>query len=184
MQEKLFKNSTWSLAAKLSATVLFFAADIVIARKLGSARYAEWAFFYSILNMIYYLFWFGVNGSSKVFVSKAITEREQKELNMQAGIMVRTIVTSALVLLGVCLLLPSQHIPAYVDLTEKYPSLPSLLWMSLGIAGLNSFVEFFKENEVGVQDYRGLFILTTLEYAMILIISAGFAAGRRKSTGV
>lgn len=184
MQEKLIKNSTWSLAAKLAATVLFFAADIVIARVLGSDQYAEWAFFFAILNMIYYVFWFGVNGSNKVFVSKANAERDQKELYIQAGIMVRTLVTSALMLLGIGLLLISRHIPAFRELTEKYPSLPSLLWMSLGIAGLNSFVEFFKENEVGVQNYRGVFILTTLEYAMVLLCGAGFAAGRRSSVGV
>ena len=69
MQKRLIKNSAWAYAAKLAAVLLFFAADIIIARNLDIAQYAEWAFFFSILSMTYYVCWFGVNGSAKVFVS-------------------------------------------------------------------------------------------------------------------
>ena len=51
MREKLIKSTCWSYAAKISATVLLFAADILIARSLDLDCYAEWAFFSSILSM-------------------------------------------------------------------------------------------------------------------------------------
>ena len=41
MQKRLIKNSAWAYAAKLAAVLLFFAADIIIARNLDIAQYAE-----------------------------------------------------------------------------------------------------------------------------------------------
>lgn len=184
MQMKLVENSSWSYAAKLSATALFFAADILIARALHVDQYAEWAFFYAILSMVYYFFWFGVNGSAKVFVSKALPSPEKRALYIQAGARVRALTTLALMLLFGGLVLLAPAFPFFRELCRQYPHLQTLLLLSPGIAGLNSFVEFFKENEIGVQDYRAVFLLTTLEYAMIAAAGALGAALSRSAEGV
>ena len=123
MREKLIKNSSWSIASKLSATVLFFTADILIARILNIEEYAEWAFFYSILSMMFYVFWFGVNGSVKVFISKTQAETEGRRVCLQAGIRVRTIVTLTLAFLTGFLVLTLPKFYFFQALSPKYPYL-------------------------------------------------------------
>ena len=168
MQEKLIKTTSWSYAAKLAATILFFVADILIARILGVSCYAEWAFFYAILSMVYYFFWFGVNSSSKVFISKTVPGQEECRRCIRAGFRVRTAVSLVLTLAAAAVLLLLPLFGFYRDLSSRYPSIHTLLWFAPLIAALNSFAEFFKETEIGVQDYRGVFIVTVLEYGMIL----------------
>ena len=183
MQEKLIKNSSWSYAAKLAATVLFFAADIVIARFLDIGLYAEWALFYSVLSMAFYFFWFGVNGSAKVFVSKTQPESDGRVLCIQAGIRARTAVTCALTVLTVCAVLIVQQFPFFSGLNQRYPHLHTLLALLPFIPALNSFTELFKEIGIGVQNYRGVFILTVAEYAAILGCGTAGAGVARSPEG-
>ena len=183
MREKLIKSTVWSYAAKISATVLFFAADILIARILDLKSYAEWAFFFSILSMGYYLFWFGVNSSTRVFVSKTAGRTDERGLCIRAGFRVRMIVSLALTVLsfGVVLILPAFSF--FRELGRTYPLLHHLLLFAPFIAGLNSFAEFYKETEIGVQQYRGLFILTAVEYGAILIAAPMCAARFHSAEG-
>ena len=183
MREKLIKSTCWSYAAKISATVLFFAADILIARILDLDCYAEWAFFYSILSIGYYIFWFGVNSSAKVFVSKTEGKQDDRRACIRAGLSVRTAVSAALAFLsmGAVLLLP--NFAFFRELSRAYPRLHTLLLLAPFIAGLNSFAEFFKETAVGSQEYRDLFILTTVEYGTILAAGPAGAALNRSAEG-
>ena len=169
MQEKLVKNSAWAYAAKFAAVLLFFAADIVIARNLDIAQYAEWAFFFSVLSMTYYFCWFGVNGSTKVFVSKTMQDTEERRACIRAGIRVRTTVTLVLAVLALLLACVAPVFSFFRDLTVKYPHLHRLLFFMAGIAALNSFAELYKETEIGTQNYRGMFLLTCLEYGAVLM---------------
>ena len=131
MQKRLIKNSAWAYAAKLAAVLLFFAADIIIARNLDIAQYAEWAFFFSILSMTYYVCWFGVNGSAKVFVSKTVRDTEERRACIRAGIRVRTAVTLALAVPALLLAWIAPEFAFFRDLTAKIPegdySLPSAM---------------------------------------------------------
>ena len=172
MQKRLIKNSAWAYAAKLAAVLLFFAADIIIARNLDIAQYAEWAFFFSILSMTYYVCWFGVNGSAKVFVSKTVRDTEERRACIRAGIRVRTAVTLALAVPALLLAWIAPEFAFFRDLTAKYPHLHRLLFMMAGITALNSFAEFYKETETGTQNYRGVFLLTCLEYGAVLAAGA------------
>ena len=118
MQEKLIKTTSWSYAAKLAATILFFVADILIARILGVSCYAEWAFFYAILSMVYYFFWFGVNSSSKVFISKTVPGQEECRRCIRAGFRVRTAVSLVLTLAAAAVLLVLPLFGFYRDLSS------------------------------------------------------------------
>ena len=184
MKEKLIKSTSWSYAAKLAATVLFFVADILIARLLEVGVYAEWAFFFSLLSMGYYVFWFGVNHSSRVFISKADPGQDDCRERIRAGFRVRTLVTLALTLLSVLAILLLPHFSFWEGLERRYPFLRTLLLIAPFIAALNSYAEFFKETEVGVRDFRGLFILTSLEYGTILIAGTLGAGLFRSAKGV
>lgn len=181
MQEKLIKNSAWAYAAKLAAVLLFFAADIIIARNLDITQYAEWAFFFSVLNMAYYICWFGVNASTKVFVSKTIPDSGERRSCIRAGIRIRTAVSLTLAVLAVLLVCIAPAFPFFHELVEKYPHLPRLLFLMAGIAALNAFAELYKETEIGTQNYRGVFLLTCLEYGSILAAGT-VGAGLFRST--
>ncbi len=184
MQKKLIKTTSWSYAAKLAATVLFLAADILIARLLDIGAYAEWEFFFALLSMGYYVFWFGVNGSVRVFVSKTEPGGEECRERIRAGFRVRVLVSLGLTLLALLAVLLLSRFPFWAGLDRRYPFLRTLLLLAPFIAALNSFVEFFKETELGTGDFRGRFILTALEFGMILLAAVPGAAVFRSAKGV
>ena len=82
---------------------------------------------------------------------------------------------------GVVLILPAFSF--FRELGRTYPLLHHLLLFAPFIAGLNSFAEFYKETEIGVQQYRGLFILTAVEYGAILIAAPMCAARFHSAEG-
>ena len=87
-------------------------------------------------------------------------------------------------MLAVAAVLLLSRLSFYRELVRRYQFLHTLLLIAPAIAGLNSFVEFFKETEIGVQDYRGVFVITSLEYGMILAGSTLGAALLQNSMGV
>ncbi len=163
----MISNTIWSLAGKVVAMFFITLLDIIIARSLPVQDYAEWVYFFSILTMLFYVGWMGINVSVKVFVSKNIdiTDRDNCIL---ASLQLRAII-SFILLIIIFLFVPRLSI--YLGYPNKYPELYILLVVSAVLVSLNSFTEFFKELFIGLQKYKELFIITVCEYGTYFFFS-------------
>lgn len=159
-QSNLLKNVSWTFMAKIVAMLLAFMLDILLARILGVDDYAEWTFFYTTVTMMFYLSWFGINYSVKVFVSKQTTDLDTK-ICIRAGLILRTVVS---LIFSAAILVWSQQLAAILGYPEKYSHLLFLCKCAGAIVFLNSFAEFYKEINIGRQKYKDLFLVTLTEF--------------------
>ena len=161
-------NTLWSFFGKIIAMIFLVLLDVIAARLLSVDGYAEWVFFFSILTMLFYIGWMGINTSAKVYVSKSanICDRNKR---IQAALILRLIIS-----FGICFLifLIVPHFAEYLGYPLKYPELKTLLEMAAVLVFFNSFTELFKEICIGLEEYKYLFILTISEYAGYFIYSA------------
>lgn len=176
----LIKNISWTFSAKLIAMLFFMAGDIFIARLLGVDDYAEWTFFYAIATMLFYLTWFGINASAKVFVSKQ-DRREGRQAYIKAGLVLRMAISSAFCILVFAM---AGTIAARLGYPGKYPNLKSLLQCGSIIVFMNSFAEFYKEIGIGLQRYRTVFLVTLTEFGLNFALGFTGAYMTKTAAGV
>ena len=156
----LAQNTIWSFASKFVAMIFYMLLDVLLARILGVEDYAEWVFFYSVLTMLFYFGWMGINSSVKVFVSK-----EENSLNKRycitASVQLRLLysIIAALIIFFV-----APRLSEILGYPDKYKHLQYLMLSSSILVFLNSFSEFFKELSMGLEKFKMLFCITFLEY--------------------
>lgn len=154
--------------AKIVAMLFAFMLDILLARILGVDDYAEWTFFYTTVTMMYYLAWFGINSSVKVLVSKQTTDLDTG-VCIRAGLILRTLVS---LIFSVAILACSKQIAIIFGYPEKYSNLLFLYKCAGAMVFLNSFAEFFKELNIGLQKYKNLFWVTLNEFGWNFLFGA------------
>lgn len=157
---EMAENVFWSFMSKGIAMVFFLLTDIALARLLKVNLYGEWAFFYSITTMIFYFVWFGVNISTKVFVSKC-SNHEEEECVIRSGLLLRLAISTIFFFLFLIL---SQKIAYACGYPNKYSNLNVLMCFAGGLAFFNSFAEFYKEVNMGLQNYKNMFYTTAIEF--------------------
>lgn len=153
-------NISWVLGGKCISMLFFQAFDILIARLLKVEGYSEWAYFFSILSILYLLGWLGINTSSRVIVSKQTDENSRKTCLYSAAA-VRIVVS---IIACFILYLVSGKMAVVLNSDSKYPNLGILMKIGVGIILFNSFMEFFKEVFNGIQRYRNIFLISVFEY--------------------
>lgn len=173
-------NVIYSLAGKIMAMALLILLDIFIARILTINDYAEWAFFFSILSMMFYFCRLGINVSTKIFIAKQQT-RESINLYISAAMRLR-IKTS--ILIGTIILFISQFLAQNLGYPTKYEHLNILMYIAGILAILNSFTEFFKEIFIGLNYFKELCVITILEYCGYLIGGAFWAFIFKSTVGI
>lgn len=164
---KWLKNISSSLAGKLMAMLFLTLLDIFAARLLAVEEYAEWVYFFSILTMMFYVGWFGINVSTKVFISKSIDERDRVNC-LKASILLR-LVASIIIAIIIEIVMPVVSI--YLGYPDKYPDLKWLLQFSAILVFLNSFTELFKEINIGTNKFKNLFVVIVTEYIGYFLFS-------------
>lgn len=167
-QNILVKNVSWTFMAKIAAMLFAFTLDILLARILGVDDYAEWTFFYTMVTMMFYLTWFGINSSVKVLVSKQTTDLDTS-VCIRAGLILRTLVS---LIFSIVILTCSKQIAFIFGYPEKYPNLLFLCRCAGAMVFLNSFAEFFKELSIGLQKYKNLFWVTLNEFGWNFLLGA------------
>lgn len=161
LQNSIFKGTSYTLAGKMAAMLLYMAFDISCARILTPGEYAEWVFFYAILTMMFYIGWCGINTSAKVFVSKESID-EDVARTIRASFLLRLIVS---IVISAILISISSPLAAWLGFPDKYPNLYCLCIFAGLLVFLNSFSEFFKELFMGMGDFKRLCGITILEFA-------------------
>lgn len=158
--KKWFKNISYSLLGKVIAMLFLVLLDVIAARMLGVEDYAEWVFFFSILTMMFYVGWFGINTSAKVFISKCSDDKEKANC-LVASVVLRIVVSVAV---STILILIMPRIAGRLGYPGKYPNLKWLLCFASILVFLNSFTEFFKALFIGMNNFTQLFLITIVEY--------------------
>lgn len=153
-------NVSWVLAGKCVSMFFFQAFDIFTARFLNVIGYSEWAYFFSILSILYYLGWFGINASARVIVSKQ-TDRGSRNKCLYSAVVVRIVVS---IVICFVLYLLSGKLAVALNSDNKYPDLEILMKIGVGVILFNSFMEFYKEIFQGIQKYRNIFLISVSEY--------------------
>lgn len=179
-QSNILKGTLYTLSGKAVAMIFYMAFDIVCARILIPEDYAEWVFFYAILTMMFYIGWFGINTSAKVFVSKDRT-RENAAKTIRASFLLRLRVS---IVFGVILVFVAFPLAGWLGYPDKYPGLYVLCLLASFLVFLNSYSEFFKEVLMGVGDFKGLCIITILEFAGYFLFSLIFLIPLRRVEAV
>lgn len=165
--KKFFQNTTLSLMGKAIGMISFVLLDIVIARRLDVDGYAEWVYFFSVLTMLFFVGWLGINISAKVAVSHCTTVMD-KECCLTGATILRIAASSVISIVLMLVLLALSGRLGYPD---KYPDLRSLIMYSGFLIFFNSFTEFYKEIMMGLEKFGVLFLITVLEYGGYLIFA-------------
>ena len=119
IESKWIKNVSYVFLGKCIAMGFLQLFDIVIARKLTIQAYSEWAYFFSILSILFYVGWLGVNVSSKVYISKA-ENFIVRDKYIKAALCVRLTVS---IIITVLILVFAPVIASLLGYPDKYPNL-------------------------------------------------------------
>lgn len=174
--DNIFIGTLYTLGGKAAAMLLYMAFDIACARLLVPEEYAEWVFFYAILTMMFFVGWFGINTSAKVFVSKEGNGEEAARI-IRASFLLRLIISIVISMILISVAFPLANWLGYPD---KYPSLYRLCVLAGVLVFLNSFSEFFKELFMGLGNFKKLCGTTILEFAGYFLWSLLFLIGLRR----
>lgn len=160
----MLKNISWVFVSKCISMGAFFIADMFIARRLGKTQYGEWAFFYSIITAAFYFCWFGLNQSSKVYVSKEKSFVRQKDV-VNTSLICRILFSS---LFSLIVLLLAEPLSMTFGYPNKYPNLYALLIVGSAIVFGNSIAEYSKQLFMGLSDFKSFFFCNTIEFALLM----------------
>lgn len=158
--KKLFKNTVYSLLGKAIGMAFLVLLDILLARKLNVDQYAEWVYFFSIVSMLFFIGWIGINMSAKIIVSRCM---EESSINacIKGGFLLRIIsgMICSLILMIIMVFLSEK-----LGYPLKYPNLKNMFWLSGFLIFFNATTEFFKEIFIGVTNFKAVFGITVMEY--------------------
>lgn len=180
IQSNSLKNVSWTFMAKIVAMLFAVMLDILLARLLGIEAYAEWTFFYTTVSIMFYLAWFGINQSVKVFVSKQTTIQD-RNVCICSGLILRTIVS---LIFATIIIVYSEKIAVIFGYPEKYSHLLFLYKFAGALVICSCFTEFFKELCIGLQKYKSLFGITLTEFGTNFIFGLAGAYLLKNVIGV
>lgn len=166
----LYQNTIYNISAKGVAMVLYMLVDIGIARLTSVGEYGEWSYFYSLISMLFWIAWFGINSSTRVYVAKSNRNSQIQNQYLKAALVLRIIVSVGIVLAYYFLVfLLKERIMSM----EAYSNLYMLLLLGGGLILCSSFTEFFKEINIGMARFKPILVIAALEYGGYLIFGVG-----------
>lgn len=160
-EKKVMKDTGLSIASKAVAMVLFMITDILTARLLSVGEYGEWAYFYSLITMLFWTAWFGINTSMKVHVARYAYDRKKQNSYLAASMILRMTISIIFSFLLYVFAFPLAGLAGYPD---KYPNLAVLLRLGSLLLFFNSWVEFFKELFIGVAKFKNMLFIALVEF--------------------
>ncbi|WP_075721215.1 lipopolysaccharide biosynthesis protein [Roseburia sp. 499] len=168
MSQNKYRNIFWSMLSKAIITILYFIGDILIARMLSLSEYGEWAFFYSIISILFWIAWFGLNISSKIYVAKCGENEKLRSKYIKVTLKVRVFVSSIFFLI---FLLITSPLALQLGYPQKYINLKSLLFIGCFLTFANSMNEYYKEQFLGLNKFKKITVLAVAEYGGYVLFS-------------
>lgn len=169
-KNNLYQNTLYSMIAKGVAMVFYMLTDIGIARFTSVSEYGEWSYFYSLLSMVFWIAWFGINASARVYVAKSNGKSQTRNQYLKAALVLRTIVSVGIVAVYYFVVV---WLKRRIELLEAYPNLYMLLLLGGGLVFCSTFSDFFKEINIGLVRFKSILVIACLEYGGYLIFGIG-----------
>ena len=152
---------SYNLVAKLVAMIFFYLQDIVLARMLGIEGYAEWAYFFSIMTVIFWVSNLGVNNAIQTIAARDGEDCKRRYNHLISAVAIRIFISGVF---SVLILFCSKPLCDALGVGTKYIHLIQLLLWGSGYSFLYSFVEFWKSTVIGLKQTRWLLIITAVEH--------------------
>lgn len=160
---KLLKETFWSLLAKAAAFVFYFGLSIILARHLRPEKFGTWSYYYSIINMLLLLSYFGVNASARKFIAQ-YNNTDQLFSVMKTSIIIRV---SFSILFALLFLFISR--PLSIILGR--PDFEALFLLSAPLIFFAGLVDFFRHAFEGLHRLKYVFFITLSEHGLKFIFS-------------
>lgn len=168
--KRFFYNTSLSLLGKVIGMIFLFLLDIFLARTLDVDQYAEWAYFFAIATILFFIGWLGINMSAKVNAAKC-ADIDDLQLCINSAFVLRLICSLVIApMLSIIMVVMSPKLGYPI----RYPELRNLFIAGGGLIFFNTFTEFYKQLFMGLENFLYLFLITVFEYAGYLLFSILF----------
>lgn len=162
-KNKIFKETAWSILAKGCSFGFFIGLNVFLARYLGPGNYGKWAYFYSILNIVFIFSYFGINGAAKKYLAQ-FNKTDQLGPVLKSSLKIRIIYSLFFTLV---FLLVSKPLAVMLD----RPEFETLFLIALPLIFFSGMVEFFKHAFEGLHRLKYAFYVTVAEHGQKLIFT-------------
>lgn len=158
---KKISSISYNMAAKAVAMIFFYLQDIVLARLLGIEGYAEWAYFFSLMSIIFWITNLGVNNAIQAIVARDGEDYRSRFNHIICGITLRILISG---IFSILILLLAKPLCDGLGVSKKFVHLIQLMLWGSGYTFLYAFVEFWKSTTIGLKQMHRLFIITVFEH--------------------
>lgn len=170
LDNNLYRNTFCSMSAKGVAMVLYMLTDIGIARIISVSEYGEWSYFYSMISMVFWIAWFGVNTSSKVYIARFQGEPEKQGQYLKASFYLRLIISIIILIIYYIIV---WVFASKIKQIVNYPHLYLLLLFGGLLVFFSTFSEFFKEISIGLVNFKQIVVIAFIEFGGYLLFGVG-----------
>jgi O-antigen/teichoic acid export membrane protein len=165
------RNTVYAYLSKGSTFILMFSFDVLIARILLPDKYGEWAFFYSIIKMSYWVLALGVDSATQINVARTKGNTEAQQLYISTGVRLRMISSTVA---GLVFLLFAKFFTRIIDAENMYVNLSAMMQLGAILVFFYMLNEFFKFLWIGYDKFKYFFIQSFVESFCILLFCVGF----------
>lgn len=158
---KRFRSVSYNLAAKFVAMLFFYLQDILLAKLLGIEGYAEWAYFFSITTIIFWVSNLGINNAVQAIVARDADNERDIFNHIICGIALRIIVSG---IFSVLIILLAKPICEISNIESKYEHFSKLMLFGAVFIFLYLVVEFWKSVAIGLKRNDKLLVITLFEH--------------------
>lgn len=149
-----------SFLAKIIAFVGFYLCDIVLARGLCVDEYAEWSYFFSVVNIVLWISNFGISLTIRTIVAREECA-ENRKYYTNCGIILRFIVSA---FFSALFFVFSNSIAVLSGWPEQYPDLLLLIRAGCVLPLFMAFVELWKDIFIGTGRLSSLVEMAVFEH--------------------
>lgn len=160
---KILKETGWSILAKAVTFVFFIGLNIFLARYLGPEDFGRWTFFYSTLNIVLLVSHFGINASAKKYLAQ-FNQTDKLGSILRSSLKIRIIYSILFVLVFL-------YISGPLAEGLKRPDFARLFILALPLIFFSGLVEFFKHAFEGLHRLKYAFYVTLSEHGLKLLIT-------------
>lgn len=165
--EPAYGNIGLSMTSKIVAVTAYFGTDVLCARILSLQEYAAWVYYTSVKTMLAYIVYLGLNTSAKVVVARSGNERERREY-IKAGMRLRSMINIFFAVMITCF---SQYLAMELDKQNRYSNFPVMFWAMGLLVLFESFFEFYKQLGYGLENYKFLLQVTSIEFVSSIVFT-------------
>ncbi len=154
------KKIAKSFSTKIIAFLGFYLCDVILARGLSVDDYAEWSYFFSIINIVLWISNFGISLTIRTIVAKE-NEIVRRKHYVNCGIILRFLVS---ILFSLLFLVLSKEIAKVSGWPNQYPDLQWLMIAGCLLPLFMAFTELWKNIFIGSARLNSLLAMAVFEH--------------------